>query len=77
MTVKLIKENLKAQNLSIRVNKPDILLRLCQEIEVNIPIVTGLDPNILDNMAGTGFTPMEHWGLMVPKDSDVVKEEGS
>ena len=61
MTMKVIKEHLKAQNLIIRGNKPDLLLHLHQAIEANAPIVTGLDPNILYNMAGTGFSPMVHW----------------
>ena len=58
MTAKVIKEHLKAQKMIIRGNKPDLLLRLRQAIESNVPIITGLDPNILDNMAGTGLAPM-------------------
>ena len=58
MTVKVTKEHLKVRNLSVRGNKPDLLLRLRQAIEYNVPIITGLDPNILDNMAGTGLAPM-------------------
>ena len=77
MTVKVIKDHLKAQNLSVRGNKPGLLLHLCQAIEANVPIVTGLDPNILDNMAGTGLAPMSHWEIMVPGDNDVVTEEGA
>ena len=50
MTVKVIKEHMKAQNLIVWGNKPDILLRLRQAIEANVPIVTGLDPNILDTL---------------------------
>ena len=60
MKLKLIKEHVKSQNLSIWGNKPDILLRLCQAIEANVPIITGLDPNILDNMVGTGFALIAH-----------------
>ena len=74
MTVKVTKEHLKVQNLSVRGNKPDLLLRLRQAIEANVPIIIGLDPNILDNIAGTGFDPMVHWELIVPDDSDVVTE---
>ena len=77
MTVKVIKEHLKALNLSVRGNKPDILLRLCQAIEDNVLIVIGLDPNILDNMAGTGFAPMANWELMVTDNSAAVTEEGA
>ena len=54
----------------------DLLLSLRQEIEATVPIVTGLNPNILYNMEGTGFTPMAHWELMAPEDIDVVTEEG-
>ena len=74
MTVKVTKEHLKVRNLSVRGNKPDLLLRLRQAIEANVPIIIGLDPNILDNIAGTGFDPMVHWELIVPDDSDVVTE---
>ena len=77
MILKVIKDQLKAKNLSVRGNNPDVLLRLRQAIEANVLIVAGLDPNILDNMAGTGFAPMAHWELMVPDSSDVVTEEGA
>ena len=60
MTVKLSNDHPKARNLSVRGNNLDLLLRLCQAIEANVLIVTGLDPNILENMAGTGFAPMAH-----------------
>ena len=73
--VKVIKGHLKAIILSVQGNKPDVLLRLRQEIESNVLIVTDLDPNILDNMAGTGFAPMAHWEVIVPKYSDVMTEE--
>ena len=76
MTVKVIKDHLKARNRIVWGNKPDILLRLRQAIEANAPIVTGLDPNILYNMVGTSFAPMEHWGLIVTEDIYVVTEEG-
>ena len=52
----------------------DLLLRLRQEIEATVPIVTGLNPNILYNMEGTGFTPMAHWELMAPDNNYFVKE---
>ena len=42
-------------------NKPDLLLRLHQAIEANVPIVTGWDPNVLDNIGGTGFAQTAHW----------------
>ena len=77
MTVKVIKDQIKAQKLIIRRNKPYLLLHLCQAIEANLPIVTGLDPNILDNIAGTSFSPMAHWEQMIPEDIDVVTEEGA
>ena len=60
MILKVIKDQLKAKNLSVRGNNPGVLLRLRQAIESNVPIITGLDPNILDNMAGTGLAPMEN-----------------
>ena len=74
MTAKVIKEHPKAQNLSVLVSKTDILLRLHQAIEANVPIVTGLDPSILENMADTGFAPMAHWELMAPDNNYFVKE---
>ena len=77
MTVKVIKEHLKSLNLIVRGKNQDLLLHLLQSIETNVLIVTGLDPNILDNMAGAGFALMAHWEPMVPGDSDVVKEEGA
>ena len=58
--------------MNVRGNNPYILVRLHQAIEANALIVIGLDPNILDNMAGTGFAPIAHFELMVPEDSDVV-----
>ena len=61
MTMKVIKEHLKAKNLIIRGNKPDLLLRLHQATEANVPIVTGWDPNVLDNIGGTGFAQTAHW----------------
>ena len=76
MMVKIIKELLKAQYLSVQGNKPYILLRPRQGIEANVSIVTWLDTNIIDHMAGTGFAPMVHWELMVPYDNDVMTEEG-
>ena len=77
MTTNVIKENLNARNLIFQGNKPDLLLRPSQAIEANVTIITGSDPHILDNMAGTGFAPIVHWKLMVPDDSDVVTEEGA
>ena len=35
-----------------------------------------MDPNILENMARTGFAPTAHWEQMFPDDSDIVTEEG-
>ena len=45
---------------------------MCQAMEANVQIVIGLDPNILENMAGTGFAPMAQWELMVPEYIDAV-----
>ena len=47
------------------ISNTNLLLHLGQVIEANVPIVTGLDPNILDNISGTGFSPMAHWELMI------------
>ena len=61
MTEILINEHLNAQNLSIWGSSPGLLLRLRQAIGAKVPIVTGLDTHILDNMAVTGFALMAHW----------------
>ena len=59
----MIKEYLKARNLSVQGNKPDLLLRMHQAIEANLLIVIGLYPNILDSMTGNGFALMAYWEL--------------
>ena len=55
----------------------DIVLRLRQAIEANFLIVAGLDPNILDNISGTGFSPMENCELKDLDDSDIVTKRGA
>ena len=37
--------------------KSDLLSRSHQVLQANIPIVTRLSPDIMDNMEGDGFVP--------------------
>ena len=75
MLVSELKTHLKNRALSVKGRKSELQERLKSAVRNNAQVVTEMDPNVAENLAGDTFDPGARWVLLEPDNDDEVEEE--
>ena len=73
MKVAELNTALTARNISRNGLKEALGARLKEAVSKGMEIEENSDTNILSNMAGGNFEPMEHWELLATDKDDLVQ----
>ena len=75
MVVTELKKHLKDRALSIKGKKSELQERLKDAVRNNAPLVSEMDRNTAENLAGDAFDPGARWVLLEPDEEIQVEEE--
>jgi len=75
MLVSELKTHLKNRALSVKGRKSELQERLKSAVRNNAQVVTEMDPNVAENLAGDTFDPGARWVLLEPDNDGEVEEE--
>ena len=78
MTVKIIKEQLKGQEIATNGGRNQVLAdRLIDAVCHNVPLVENQNEEVLDNFAGARFNAGVYWMYLDPKEHSNIINESS
>ena len=78
MTVKIIKEQLKGQEMATNGGRNQVLAdRLIDAVCHNVPLVENQNEEIMDNFSGSGFNAGEYWKYFDPEEHSEIINKAS
>ena len=75
MKVKDTKNVLGARNLNKGGLKAVLFTRTNQAVANGTSSVADIDPAVLANIAGDNFEPSEHWKILAPDGTSIIRDE--